>query len=222
MDIYYVKRLISCLCFSATIGKGWGYLINVLPKTVEPSGPVTIFERSSLRMYCGSTTLVNWTYIAFFTHTEKPIVNRHSIGYNTVKLSNLNTDDSGRYYCHGTYKNETFKVGTIIVVLYKVAGGVKGYVVPSWIEVSTNSTVTLTCGSEKSVEWFSLQLHNMQKRITLNMLTLHNIQVKHSGRYICRGVEYRHNLSGMIKEGFSVFHSSAIVLVDGIQHYIGI
>ncbi len=74
-----------------------------------------------------------------------------------------------------------------------------GLVVPSWIEISHESSATLTCGSITPVIWFSVHYSNQSKTVTENTLTLHNLQGEHSGPYVCRGTINDHNLS--------IFHS---------------
>ncbi len=48
---------------------------------------------------------------------------------------------------------------------------------PNWIEVSKNSTVTLTCYSVNPVEWYGVYFNNQNKDIGESTLTLFNLEV---------------------------------------------
>ena len=80
-----------------------------------------------------------------------------------------------------------------------------GTLLPSWVEVTAGSQVTLTCGSLNQVEWFSVHLHELEKTFYQDKVILYRLQKEHSGRYFCRGTNSVNN----------IFHSSAVIIVNG-------
>ncbi len=193
-------------------GNDWQY-IDVQPESLQPTGIVHLFEGASLTIYCGSASPAYWSFDSY----RWPVVNRHSIEYRSIKLNNLEIKDSGTYYCYGTNADTRFVEDVQIAVFLNRSYGLSGKVIPSWVEIPENGSVTLFCDSAGPLEWKSLHFHGMQKKIEGKTLTLYNLQKHHSGRYICRGIIYYSN-----NKRRSIFHNSATIIVDGIVRYIGL
>ncbi len=180
--------------------------INIYNKMVVPNRIYTI-ENSSVTIYCGSSSPVYWAH-----HFNGPywpnIEDRHTLGTNQITLNKLLQRDSGFYYCNGVHEGQAFNVSALMIVYDRVP---KSKVVPNWVEVLEGSSVTLYCGN--SVEWFSVNFGSQNKTIRNNTLTLYNLRKKHSGQYVCRGVD-RFKMS---RHPFtSVFHSVALIVVEGV------
>ncbi len=189
---------------STAYSKNWSripvYVGHIVPRYV------VIEEKTPLTLYCGSRSAVNWTFMPDYLpigHRRRfSLPERHRIGYKNVSLFNLYAVDSGFYYCEGLGHDLNF----LIYMQVKVVNYVSfGQVLPTRIEVTGGSSVTLKCGSVKPVEWFGVNYYEQKKTIEGNILTLHQLKKEHSGRYMCRG--YNH----LIK---SIFHCSTIIIVD--------
>lgn len=178
------------------------YLRSIIPRSV------TVFERHAVTVYCGSSNPVHWTISSYplMPHREigDPVHSRHSIKNKEITLFYLLEKDTGYYNCHGTYENSPFLKHSKITVVKEVP---QGQVVPSLVETSQGSSVTLTCGSSKPAEWFSAHFHNQSIIAEGIKVTLHNLRKEHGGHYVCRGYKQPENI---------IFHSSAIIFVDGI------
>lgn len=178
----------------------------------------SVFENTPVTIYCGSTSKVTWEYrpqigssinrTAFFIIDRIAVPKRHLQENKKITLVKLTRDDSGLYSCKG---KTGMLMGTFIremeLKVYKEVPN--ALVLPTRIEVSAGSTVTLRCGSLKPVEWFSVHFRVQNKSMIGNTLTLYNLNKKHSGRYVCRG-------SGANTEGVFVFHRDSIIIVDPI------
>lgn len=81
-----------------------------------------------------------------------------------------------------------------------------GEVIPGRIDTSGGSSVTITCGSIRSVEWFSTDLQDKDKVVVGNELIISNTRKDHSGPYICRGY----------KGANKMFHRRSLLVVDGV------
>ncbi len=194
--IYYI---------SFVSGRNWErklHLRSVLPRAV------IVLEGTPVTAYCGSSSPVNWTFFSFNTnirgrHTS--LHHKHLVGYKNITLVDLVERDSGLYYCHGTYLNSSFQKFIKVNVKSRMP---RNQIVPSLIEVSIGSAVTLKCGSEKRVEWFGAHIQKQNRSIGRNSLTLYNMQKQHSGLYICRGYTN------------FIFHSSSTVFVGSLVERI--
>lgn len=187
------------------------YYKDVVPKSVG------VFEQSSVTFYCGSSSPVGWSYKSYFSSLDRhqPILQKHLVGSKQIALNDLNEEDSGLYYCNGTYADGYF-LSHFEVKVYKTFIPF-GNVVPDWIEIVAGGNLTLTCMSNLNVEWFSKYFSDQDKFIWGNSLNLFNLQKKHSGVYACRGFK-NDNLGGDLKP--RVFHSQAIIIVVGIINRI--
>ncbi len=63
-------------------------------------------------------------------------------------------------------------------------------VLPTWVKTTAGSSVTLICNSLNDTEWLGVNIENQDKTLEGNTITLRNIQIKHSGNYYCRNVNY--------------------------------
>lgn len=205
--ICYILKFSSF--FLRCYGRNWRR-IYVRLQTVCPER-VKMTEGTSVTAYCGSLTQVNWSFSTIDIYrgeTEtspldlSPISERHVKGYYNLTLVNLSEADTGYFYCHGSYRDIPFvrPIHVEVMKLPKI-----GKILPSWIETTAGSSVTLFCGSIKPTLWFSSYLHSQNKTVKHNSLTIHNIGKEHSGPYVCRGVDWRKN----------IFHAHTRVIVDG-------
>ncbi len=201
-------------------GKDWQY-IDVRLKSLQPNGIVYLSEGSLLTIYCGSVSPVTWSFLSFTENYWGPIVNRHLKKYRSIQLNNLKLNDSGHYNCHGMNGSARFVVNVQVQVLFNRSYGLSGLVIPSWVEVPENGSVTLQCDSEGPVEWKTSHFHQVRRKIEGKTLTLYNLQTKHSGRYMCRG-RMRYPFKVRNPKRNRVFHSSAVVIVDGTVRYTGL
>ena len=196
--------------------KNWREITLFLEDVVPPR--IDVFENASVIFYCGSLSAVSWSLKPILTDNlmpssrRYPVSTRHLKGIKTITLVNLLSNDSGMYYCKGTGKNKTF----VRMFYVKVWGNVRyGKVIPNWVEVTEGNSVTLTCGSVKPVLWTSVHFDVQNKSFQGNSLTLYNLEKDHSGRYMCRGV-VQHKLKKYDWSSTNnIFHSWAIIIVDG-------
>ncbi len=199
--------VVSALILSLSCGKDW-HNIQVRLGSVVPDY-VMVQEGASVIARCGSVTQVWWTYTNHVHRRPKlPVPSRHRRGYKTIILKNLLKEHSGFYYCHGLNENRSFQIHLRVMVSDKV---LTGKVLPNWVEVSLGSSVSLTCGSTKPVEWLSVNYYHQNKTTTPNILTLHDLQKNHSGRYLCRGYD---------RYWGETFHSSATIIVEAYVEYL--
>ncbi len=198
--------ILISFCSTYIYAKDW-QRIPVYLNSLTPDG-LTINEGSSVTVYCGSTSPVNWNFVPLLEDGSisetLPISTRHLIGYKNISLLNLDFSESGMYTCDGMYGNNVFQQSLFIFArLFPDIG----QVLPNWKEAPLGSVVSLICGTTKQPEWFSLNLRNQSYRTALKQskLILSNLQAENSGPYVCRGFRY----------DWKVFHSTALVIVDG-------
>ncbi len=196
--------LISFLPSFVALQRDW-QRIQVYLGIITPYGGANLMVGDSITVYCGSLSAASWSYYLPTEYSIQPVSGRHYVGYRSIKLINLLNNDTGIYVCQGNYRRSYFSIKFSVKVWQNVPNGL---VVPSWVEVSGGSSVTLTCGSITPVMWFSAHYNNQKKTVIGNTLTLHNLQGKHSGYYSCRGTL---NQDGRM----TIFHSSSRVIVDG-------
>ncbi len=212
MSLVFVLQM---YLIASSNGKNWG-IIDIYNRMVIPN-KVYRTENSSVTIYCGSSSPVSWMYLPVIPSNgvQVPDFRRHTTGMKQITLNKLLWTDSGIYYCKGTHEGQAFIVHTVVLVHNGIP---KKKVVPNWVEVSEGSSVALTCGSYSPVEWFSLNFRSQNKIIRYNTLTLYNLKKKHSGRYICRGKSNKVRLRGVRirRHYYSVFHSEALVIVEGV------
>ncbi len=166
-----------------------------------------VFQYGTAKIHCGShSPVLVWSFTRrndSDSITEVINNGRHNLGLYSVTLNNLQLEDSGMYSCYGRLTSRRlFRAETSIKVVDNISDG---EVIPNRIEISKGTTVTLTCGSTKDVLWISQNVLIKAKKIHGNRLVLKNVKRKHSGRYICRGVDANND----------IFHSTAIVIIDG-------
>ncbi len=210
MYLKVIFFLISHHCsFVLNIYKDWSK-IEVRPLAIIPE-VVLLPADASVTLYCGGS-IQNWSYSGIFfppqetyylPFTNLSIATKYTVDLNKLTLTNLSPDDSGFYSCIGQYHNISYRLSSNLIVVDKI---VNGMVVPSRVEVSHGSSVTLSCGSIRPVKWTSTHF----SETTEGTLTLRNLKKKDSGRYLCRGV----NAVG------DVFHDFAIVIVDGWRQFL--
>lgn len=189
-------------CFYA--GRDWQRIQLHLGLVIPYSA--NLKEGDSITVYCGSISIAIWSYIPPSEYSGQPVSRKHCMGYRNITLSNLLQNDSGVYICQSFYRTNSFSDIFSVQVWQEVPNGL---VVPSWIEVSGGSSVTLTCGSSTPVIWFSVYYNSLNKTVIGNTLTLHNLQGKQSGYYVCRGTTLsQHHIR-------SIFHSSSRLIVNG-------
>ncbi len=144
------------------------------------------------------------------------MLSKHILGFKQLTLVDLDFNDYGQYLCSWTRGGVRFEAYAIVWIFSPSYFAVFGYfsefgrVSPSWIEVSQNSSVTLTCYSTIRVYWHGFHFQSLKKKFQNNTVTLYNLQKEHSGEYICRG---GHNFS--IDGHFIMFHARARIIVDG-------
>ncbi len=193
MSVLQIFAVLACRYLTPSDCKNWHKII-VYPSQVIPPR-VHVPEGTPVKAYCGSSSPVQWI------HGNHSINTKHETDRNSITLHNLKVSDSGFYYCRGTvYENTAFTNYIAVFVHSRVR---LGEVIPDYLEVSKNDTVTVYCGSAKPVEWFGLHF-NISKVENGNVLILRNLKREHSGRYMCRGVSH----------GAKVFHSQVIIIVD--------
>ncbi len=202
--------MLHLYCTSLVHSKDWNDRKLYL-KSIEPQY-VNILENYPVRVYCGSSSPVNWTYSSLHAvptlgQLDVAVHSRHQIGHKAITLIDLLENDTGYYNCHGKYFNTNVIMHIFVSVMKRL---VTGLVAPSLTEASSGSSVTLHCGSAGSVEWFSVHYQNQTKTQRGNSLTLHHLRKEHSGLYVCRGHWERTTI------GSKTFHSTAIILVDSV------
>ncbi len=224
--------MLSTLFFISCLVSVWAsnwWQIDVLYKEVVPNN-VYIFENSSVTFYCGSETPEYWMYSGENLDTpghDIPMRQNHVVGRRQLTLHNVRLNDSGLYVCQGYYWCTVFTTHFSIKVYNTTIP--KTLVVPNWVEIEAGGSITLLCGSDGPVEWFSPHIMYQDKVVGDKTLTLLNLQRNHSGKYICRGVqfyeldesgsddddsgddEYDKGHNGRIVD---VFYTPATVLVD--------
>ncbi len=104
-------------------------------------------------------------------------------------------------YLTDTFETKQFKNFIFIDVKEQVF---YGEVLPSRVEVQEGSTVTLTCGSIKPVQWKIMKVPNDHMIKEDYKLTLTKLKKEHSGPYVCRGVNHLNR----------VLHSKTLIIVD--------
>ncbi len=184
------------------------YLGEVIPKYVY------LEKNSAVTLYCGcNASAVYRTFrrrILPLNSSGTPVSNKHVKKSKQLALVNLTTEDTGLYSCSWTSGGRDFEsLGSVVWISSNYADLFSlGVAVPSWVEVSQNSTVTLSCRSVTPTEWFSVHFQHQSKSIEGNSLTLFNLQGEHSGEYICRGSYYN-------REHHVIFHAKSRVIVYG-------
>ncbi len=211
----YVKLCQLTLYLHCTLlvhSKDWNDR-KVYLKCIEPPERVSVLERNPVRVYCGSTSPVNWTHnsspLAFTSEgpIDAPVHSRHEIGHKEITLIGLLENDTGYYICQGKYYNTLFKKFIHVLVMKHPEIGL---VAPSLMEASRGGSVTLHCGSAGSVEWFSVHYQNQTKFLRGNSLTLYHLRKEHTGVYVCRGRPERTTTRR------TIFHAKAIIFVDNV------
>ncbi len=188
--------VLLCLYLDLTPGdcRNWRTIV-VKPTWVVPFR-VHVLEGTPVKAYCGSFSPPQWIF------GNSRVNKKHETHNNSITFHNLENNDSGIYYCHGTlHENMTFRNYFVMFVRTSVGFG---EVLPDYLEISQNDSVTVYCGSTNPVEWFGVHFKDISKVEKANKLVLKNLRREHSGRYFCRGV----NLAGKI------FHSQVIIIVD--------
>lgn len=199
--------------------KDWSEVVvhvgEVIPSRVD------IIERTPVKLYCGSVSPVVWNYknygsITYIILNYRTNITKLSFQFqilnNTIILNNLRNGDSGLIHCDGTYRTSIGKVRPFLnyAPVNVLDFAPSTCLIPNVVEVSVGDDVNLTCGTDKGVEWFGLNLDGQEKTKHDNTLVLRNLRKEHSGPYICRGV-----YNGRI------FHSgAAVVIVEGYVHYV--
>ncbi len=192
-------------------GRNWQqielYLGEVIPKYV-------FLERNStVTLYCGcNASIVRWKFQRHIYPSQSPtrlVSGRHVKRSKQLTLMNLQLEDSGLYYCSWTRGGSRFESSASAIRISRNYNDIfsVGKVAPSWVEVSKNSTVTLTCHSVIPTEWFSVHFQHQSKSIQGNFLTLFNLQEEHSGEYTCRGSYHAHR-------SHIIFHARSRIIVD--------
>jgi len=205
VDIVYLMN-----GFAITVATNWRSIRVEYGKCVPRE--LKVFKFGSVKIYCGSYTPVfAWSFQRINGSDSNEIINndRHHVGLYSLTLNNLTLEDSGTYSCYGRLRSRRLFTAETYV---KVVGNISyGDVIPNRIELSRGAAVTLTCGSIKDVLWISNVVSIETKNKQGNRLLLKNLRRKHSGRYMCRGVDAYHN----------IFHSTGIVIVDGflVRHH---
>ncbi len=210
----FIAFYIFLIAFVTSSGsRNWQH-IDVYMHSLIPN-VLIVEEDSSANIYCGSYSLaVNWSYSSISLAEYQPVVSKHSKGWKKLRLNNLKEGDSGFYSCRGRDNNgQFFEINSLVTVIRKHVGVLHylqyhGSISPNWIEVSKNSTVTLTCYSSNPVEWYGVHLNSQNKYISEYTLTLFNLKGQHSGEYICRG--FYAGIRTLI------FHATSRIIVDGI------
>ncbi len=201
-----VKYVYLSLSFLSSFGSHWQYIV-VPPEHVEPDF-AAIPIGGSLTLYCGSTSQVNWTHLGpngDYILSNSGSTQKYIIGYAQLKLLDLDKAGAGVYTCHGAINGTPFTCGAYVAAKKRLF---YTELIPTWADVPLNGTVTLTCGSSKRADWFGVHIHEQNKIIGFNTLTLLNLQRKHSGMYACRGV-----FPGQGHK--NIFHSFTRIIVNG-------
>ncbi len=218
LNTFYSTLIISAFYFVTSSGRrNWQhievYLGEVIPKYVF------LEQNSSVTLYCNcKASAVRWTFRNAYLARHVgagPVPNRHFRGSKQLTLINLKLEDFGRYFCGWTSGGRNFESAALVWMLTNNVGELYKYnfgkVSPSWVEVTKNSTVTLTCHSVMPTEWFSVHFLHQSKLIQDNSITLLNLQEEQSGEYICRGSN-PYNISNR----HFVFHAKSRIIVDGV------
>ncbi len=215
----FISFYVSLIYFVASSGRRNWQQIEVYIYELVPNG-LFVEEDFSGNLYCGSySSAVNWSYSntssgwILSESQNQPVSSKHSKKWKQVTLNNLKESDTGFYTCSGRDAGYSFEIYSMVKVIRKSDEELHnhhnhGNISPNWIEVSKNSTVTLTCYSVNPVEWYGVYFNNQNKDIGEYTLTLFNLEEQHSGEYICRGFyEEIHTTL--------VFHAKARIIVDG-------
>ncbi len=220
----FIAFYIFIISFVTSSGrKNWQhidvYMHSLIPKFL------LVEEDSSANIYCGSYfPAMNWTYMNIslgWDHFEyQPVLSKHCKGWKQLRLNDLTEGDSGVYTCRGRDNGQFFELHSLVTVIRKHVGVLHylqyhGSISPNWIEVSKNSTVTLTCYSSNPVEWYGVHLNSQNKYISEYTLTLFNLKGQHSGEYICRGF-YADIRTQIFHSTSRIFHATSRIIVDGI------
>ncbi len=194
MELSHLKFnfVILSNCYFNTLCKDWRRIVVVLESLKPELALVNV--GNSITLHCGSRMAVTWT----FSSDVIPIYQESSSTLPDLTLNNLEEQNSGSYTCQGT----NFMAKSLLVVAPLDSHYYT--VIPTWTETTEGNSVTLTCSSMKGIEWFGVHLHNINKSLNGNTLTLHNLQRKHSGNYYCRNVNYDKEIR----------HSKARIIVD--------
>ncbi len=190
---------------------------------------IKVLENSSVTIYCGSTSPVHWMYAGKnldLISRYEPLLPKHLQSPKQLTLHNLSRSDIGFYSCLGTNGDTIFS--TLFYVIVFNSSIPKTIMVPSWVEISAGGSVTLLCGSDGPVEWFSVHISHQDKLIQNNTLTLFNLQRKHSGQYFCRGTQYERYQQWSVDDDYDdhrefrslVFHAYSNVIVDGVVNRV--
>ncbi len=198
-------------------GTYWENIV-VFPTFVKPER-VKVLKGSSITVYCGSSSPVNWSFVPvqnIFSQSGHltSLPKRHRQRNKSLTLFDLSLKDTGMYYCYGVHSNKKFVSPLYVSVNVSPNDGT---VYPDWVEAPINGSVTLTCGSSAPVTWYSVHWRKLQKRVVNNSVTLFNLQKEHSGRYMCRGVK---KLNSQDSRVANVFHSYAIIMVDSFVMFL--
>ncbi len=197
-NLYFILMLVS---IPSSLSKDWSNIV-VYMTDVVPESTVNILEGDSVTAHCGSLSPVTWT----FSSRNLPLPGEYIIEGNSITLTNLTEVHYGFYFCHGTYLSDTFETKQFKnYILINVREQVYyGEVLPNHVEVQEGSTVTLTCGSIKPVQWKTMKVPNDHMIKEDYKLTLTKLKKEHSGPYVCRGVKHLNR----------VFHSKTLIIVD--------
>ncbi len=217
-SFYTVFIYIVFISSKPILSRNWRQ-ITVLPKYTRPE-KAALLEGNSLTIYCGSSSNVSWSFSPTTSQLTLPqyprfypVSERHIKGYKKIKLMQLSQNDSGYYYCRGTYRRVPF-ISPVLVYVENRFHNIGMF--PTWVEVPRGDNVTLTCGSVRKVDWYSKDFYEQEKVLQFNVLTLFNMKREYSGPYVCRVVAPNRSWTE-----YKVLHSYALIFVDGFIQRVG-
>ncbi len=141
------------------MGKNWHEIV-VYESEVVPNY-VRIFEGTPVTAYCGSSVPVIWTYQNSKSAVETYLSHDYYVEKNShlyhiidkaIVLSNLKKGDTGKFHCHGTFRDKAGESSRfsspmrISVVDHRVQ--IPNIIIPIYAEVPLGGTITLSCKSD--------------------------------------------------------------------------
>ena len=146
----YCSIITSFVCYIITLSSGVYWQTIVLYDMMVIPNNADIPEKSSITIYCGSSSAVSWTHTPFnYGGYDLQIYQRHRQESKRITLINVRRADSGAYSCKGDLKNGRQFTYSVFIEVFEVTPARS--VVPNWVEASKYGSVTLTCGSKKGV-----------------------------------------------------------------------